>query len=602
MYIIGKTGMGKTTLIENLIVQDIKNGHGLAFLDPHGDSVDKVMENIPPERINDIIYFNPADMQYPIAFNILESVEDEYKHLVADGLMGVFTKIWANLWSARMEYILRNCILALLDTPGNSLLGIMRLLVDKDFRKKIVDKIQNPTVKSFWIDEYSNWNDRFRTEAIQPIQNKVGQFLSSSIIRNIVGQTKSTLDLRKIMDDGKILLMNLSKGKIGEDNSALLGAMMITKIQLSAMSRADTPEKDRRDFFLYVDELQNFATESFADILSEARKYHLGLVLGHQYIAQLTNSDSTKLRDAIFGNVGTMVTFRIGAADAYFLLKEFEPHFTEEDLVNINKYDIYLKLMIDGASSNPFSATTLPPIGSEEDYSKNKEKAIKVSRERYSNPKEEVEEKIIRWLNLEETYQKKAQTEGVLDGGKVMYAKGKTVEKIYDRRKPVQNNENYNSENKSEIKKPVVEKKEETPLISAICDNCLEKTELSFKPQAHLNVFCKKCLKLFKAGQINVKKLKFNNLDIAQGKTQKIISNQQEDKKESVDLLKNLPEKKVEPNLGLSNEKVGLSAEKNNVEEEADDRFPEVDLEKKSDEEVKTSGGRVVQPGQSVKL
>lgn len=587
MYIIGKTGMGKTTLIENMLVQDIKNGHGLAFLDPHGDSVEKVMENIPPERINDIIYFNPADMQYPIAFNILESVEDEYKHLVADGLMGVFTKIWANLWSARMEYILRNCILALLDTPGNSLLGIMRLLVDKDFRKKIVDKVKNPTVKSFWIDEYANWNDRFRTEAIQPIQNKVGQFLSSSIIRNIVGQTKSTIDPRKIMDDGKILLMNLSKGKIGEDNSALLGAMMITKIQLAAMSRADVPEIQRKDFFLYVDELQNFATESFADILSEARKYHLGLVLGHQYIAQLTTQDSTKLRDAIFGNVGTMITFRIGAADAYFLVKEFEPHFTEEDLVNINKYDIYLKLMIDGAASRPFSATTLPPIGSEEDYSQNKDKAIKVSRERYANPKEVVEDKIIRWLNLEETYQKKAQSEGVLDGGQVMYAKGKTVEKIHENKK---RQANYKPEARTEAKFEAVQQNNLEPkreTISAICDNCGEHTELNFKPRPELNIFCKKCLKLFKNGQINTKNLKFRNVP----ETEKLKNQETEKPKEKKqNIIKTeTPEIKTEPQK---------------LEEDIsdlDERFPEVSFDK-SEEETKSSGGRDVQPGQSIKL
>ena len=322
MYVVGKTGVGKTEILKNMIIQDMENGHGLAYIDPNGDAVEDILECVPSHRINDVIYYNPADTDYPIAFNILENVDPEYKHLVADGLMGVFTKIWANMWSARMEYILRNCILALLDVPGNTLLGVMRLLVDKDFRGKVIDKIKDPVVKSFWVEEYANYNDRFRTEAIAPIQNKIGQFLSSSIIRNIVGQTKSTIDLRKIMDDGKILLMNLSKGKIGEDNSALLGAMMVTKIQLAAMSRADTPEKERKDFFLYVDEFQNFATESFADILSESRKYHLGLIVGHQYIAQLATPDSTRVRDAVFGNVGTIVCFRVGAADAYFLLKE----------------------------------------------------------------------------------------------------------------------------------------------------------------------------------------------------------------------------------------------------------------------------------------
>src|SRR3989338_4024427 len=239
VYIIGKTGMGKTTMIENMILQDIYAGNGVAFVDPHGESVEKILTQIPLSRINDVVYFNPADMDFPIAFNPLESVDAKYKHLVASGLMGVFTKIWANVWSARMEYILNNTILALLDTPGNTLLGIARMLVNKSYRKKIVDNIKDPVVKSFWVDEFANYNDKFRNEDIAPIQNKVGQFLSSAIIRNIVGQTKSSIDLREIMDNKKIFLINLSKGRIGEDNSALLGAMIITKLQLAAMSRVD---------------------------------------------------------------------------------------------------------------------------------------------------------------------------------------------------------------------------------------------------------------------------------------------------------------------------------------------------------------------------
>jgi DNA helicase HerA-like ATPase len=232
IYVIGKTGVGKTVLLKNLAVQDMQNGHGMCYIDPNGDAVEELLGCIPSYRLNDVVYFNPADLNNPIAFNILESVSAEYHHLVADGLMGVFTKIWANSWSSRMEHILRNCILALLEVPGNTLLGIIRILVDKEFRRNIVSRVTNPMVKSFWVDEFANWNDKFRTEAIQPIQNKVGQFLSSSIIRNILGQPKSTIDPRKIMDEGRILLMNMSKGKIGEDNSALLGAMMITKIQM----------------------------------------------------------------------------------------------------------------------------------------------------------------------------------------------------------------------------------------------------------------------------------------------------------------------------------------------------------------------------------
>ncbi|MBI4363282.1 MAG: type IV secretion system DNA-binding domain-containing protein [Candidatus Doudnabacteria bacterium] len=398
MYIMGKTGMGKTTLIENMVIQDIQAGHGVAFVDPHGDSVEKVLSYIPASRINDVVYFNPADVDYPIAFNPLESVDPKYKHLVASGLMGVFTKIWAGVWSARMEYILGNTILALLDSPGNTMLGIARMLVNKTYRKRIVDNIKDPVVKSFWVDEFANYNDKFRNEAIAPIQNKVGQFLSSAIIRNIVGQTKSSIDLRDIMDNKKIFLINLSKGRIGEDNSALLGAMIITKLQLAAMSRVDVPEEERRDFYLYVDEFQNFATDSFANILSEARKYRLNLIVAHQYIGQLVRDRNTVVRDAIFGNVGTLVIFRVGADDAEFLETEFEPTYTPNDLLNLAKYQIYLKLMINGVSSSPFSATTLPPISAK---TGNDDKVIKVSRERYANTRDVVEEKINKWMGAE---------------------------------------------------------------------------------------------------------------------------------------------------------------------------------------------------------
>lgn len=400
MYVIGKTGMGKTTLMENMAIQDIVNGHGVCFIDPHGDSVAKILDFVPNSRINDVIYFNPADLEYPIAFNILEAVDTKYKHLVASGLMGVFTKIWANMWSARMEYILNNTILALLESPGNTMLGITRMYIDKKYRKKIIDNIKDPMVRAFWTDEFANYNEKYRTEAVAPIQNKVGQFLSSGIVRNIVGQPKSTIDLRNIMDTKKILLMDLSKGKVGEDNSALLGAMIITKLQLAALSRVDIPENERADFYLYVDEFQNFATESFATILSEARKYHLNLTIGHQYIGQLTpDKGSTKIRDAVFGNVGTIICFRIGAADAEFLETEFAPIYTPNDLVNLPKYQIILKLMINGMSSEPFSANTMqvkPDL-----FTGNGEKVRKVSRERFANKISEVEDKISRWMGAE---------------------------------------------------------------------------------------------------------------------------------------------------------------------------------------------------------
>lgn len=392
MYLIGKTGMGKSTVLENMIVDDIRAGRGVAVVDPHGDLAEKIIQFIPPERVDDLIYFNPADMEYPIAFNVVEQVDHNLQHLVASGLIGVFQKLWADSWGPRLEYILRNAILAILDFPGSTLLGVVRMLSDKSYRKQVVANIKDPVVKAFWEKEFAGYADKFASEAVSPIQNKVGQFLSSALMRNIVGQVKSAIDLREIMDNKKILIMNLSKGRIGEDNSALLGAMMITKIQLAAMSRVDIPEKERQDFYLYIDEFQNFSTDSFANILSEARKYRLDLILAHQYIEQLTE----KVKPAVFGNVGTMISFRVGAADAEELAKEFMPTFNEEDLVNLPKYEMYLKLMIDGVASQPFSAKGLPPL-TEEEKTHQEERAIRASREKYATPREIVEERIMNW-------------------------------------------------------------------------------------------------------------------------------------------------------------------------------------------------------------
>jgi hypothetical protein len=405
MYLVGKTGMGKSTVMERMIVNDMVAGHGVALVDPHGDLVEKMLDYVPNSRVNDIVYINPSDYEYPIGFNVLEAVDVTQRHLVASGLMGVFTKIWEGVWSARMEYILNNTILALLEYPGSTMLGIARMLVDARYRTRVLTKVTDPIVKGFWVDEFANYNDKFRNEAVAPIQNKVGQFLSSAIIRNIVGQPKSTIDLRDIMDGKKILLLNLAKGRIGEDNSSLLGAMMITRLQLAAMSRVDTPETQRSDFFLYVDEFQNFATESFAGILSEARKYRLDLIIAHQYIEQL----SEEVAPAVFGNVGTIMAFRVGGEDAEFLEKEFEPTFMQTDLVNLPKYEVYLKLMIDGVASEPFSATTLPPF--ELQATSNREKVIAASRERYAQKRTDVEEKILRWSGVEEVYRASAEEE-----------------------------------------------------------------------------------------------------------------------------------------------------------------------------------------------
>ncbi|MGW8184535.1 MAG: type IV secretory system conjugative DNA transfer family protein [Candidatus Moraniibacteriota bacterium] len=399
MYVIGKTGMGKTTLLENIVMQDIANGHGVAYIDPHGDTAEKLIKAIPAHRINDVVYFNPADTEFPIAFNILEAVSEDKKHLVASGMMGVFKKIWPDVWSARMEYILSNALLALLDYPGSTMMGVNRMMSDKKYRQRVYEKIKDPVVKGFWIDEFETWEDRFRKEAVAAIQNKVGQFLSSFLIRNIVGQTKSTINMREIMDNNKILIVNLSKGRIGEDAMRLLGGMIVTKIQLAAMERVDMPEEERKNFYLTVDEFQNFVTESFANILSEARKYRLNLLVAHQYISQLETDTSSVVKDAIFGNVGTIISFRVGAEDAEFLEKEFEPVFMLNDIVNLPKFSIYLKLMIDGIAGNAFSATALPPIDIE-GTTENAEKVIRSSRERYAKNRSEVEEKIARWTGM----------------------------------------------------------------------------------------------------------------------------------------------------------------------------------------------------------
>lgn len=453
MYIVGKTGMGKTVMLENMVIQDIRNGHGVAVVDPHGEFAERMLDFVPSNRVNDVIYINPADLDHPIGFNPLEKVDPEFRHLIAAGLMGIFKKIWPDVWSARMEYILNNTILALLEYPGSTLLGINRMLSNKEYRAKVVEKITDPVVKSFWVDEFAKYTARLESEATAAIQNKVGQFISVGVIRNIVGQTKSTFDMRQVMDEGKILIMNISKGRIGEDNSRLLGAMLITKLQLAAMSRVDIPEEERRDFYLYVDEFQNFATESFSHILSEARKYRLSLTLAHQYIAQLVTGTNTSVRDAVFGNVGTILTFRIGAPDAEDLEREFMPEFTQQDLVNLPKYQIYLKLMIEGVASRSFSAETLPPFSLPEES--HREKIIRVSQERYGSDRIKIEEKISTW-------------HGALT---------------------------QRPEKSREMPSPSEPPREGPTLYDARCDDCGKDTKVVFEPDGKRPVYCKNCLK-----------------------------------------------------------------------------------------------------------
>lgn len=395
VYVIGKTGMGKSTVLENMAVQDIKNGEGMAFLDPHGKTAELLLEYVPEHRQKDVVYFAPFDMEHPISFNVLESVDADKRHLVVSGLMSTFKKIWQDAWSARMEYILTNTLLALLEYPEATLLGVNRMLSDKEFRKQVIGYITDASVKSFWTQEFANYTERMAAEAVPAIQNKIGQFTANALIRNMIGQPKSSFNIRKMMDEGKLLIVNLSKGRIGESNANLLGGMLITKIYLAALSRADVPDrvlKTLPNFYLFVDEFQSFANESFADILSEARKYKLNLTIAHQYIEQMEE----EVRSAVFGNVGTMIVFRVGAFDAEVLEKEFAPQFTAEDIVNLGIFQIYLKLMIDGISSVPFSATTLPPIAKPETSSM--EKVIQNSREQFARNRTEVEKAIETWM------------------------------------------------------------------------------------------------------------------------------------------------------------------------------------------------------------
>ncbi len=361
MYVIGKTGMGKSTLLLNMAIQDIRNGEGLAFLDPHGLTVETLLDFIPEERIKDVVYFAPFDLEHPIAFNVMEDVGYDKRHLVVSGLMATFKKIWEDAWSARMEYILTNTLLALLEYPGATLLSVNRMYTDKAFRQKVVDNVKDPVVKDFWTKEFANYGDRYTQEATPAIQNKVGQFTGNPLIRNIIGQPKSSFDIRTMMDEKKILIINLSKGLVGETNMRLLGSMLTTRIFLAAMSRAGIHANELAKlshFYFYVDEFQNFANETFAEILSESRKYKLNLVLTNQYIEQMEE----EVRNAVFGNVGTTVAFRVGPFDAETLETVFLPRFTKEDLGSLDKRQIYLSLMIDGVGSAPFSAVTIPPI------------------------------------------------------------------------------------------------------------------------------------------------------------------------------------------------------------------------------------------------
>ncbi|OGK62723.1 hypothetical protein A2334_03865 [Candidatus Roizmanbacteria bacterium RIFOXYB2_FULL_38_10] len=376
VYIIGKTGAGKSTLIANMAIDDIRKGRGIGIVDPHGDLCETILDFIPKRRLNDVVYLEPFDLERPFSLNVLEIKNKQHKDLISSGIVSIFSKLYKDSWGPRLEYILRNVILTLLETPGSSLPDVLSLLAHADYRKKVVSALTDPVLKSFWEKEFAKMPDRLKAEAISPIQNKVGQFVTSRMIRNIVGKPKSSINLEEIMNSGKILLLNLSQGKLGEDNAALLGAMLITQIQLAAMNRSFMKEEERKDFFLYVDEFQNFATTSFIKILSEARKYRLALTLTNQYIEQLEED----IERAIFGNVGTLISFVVGARDAYALSKEFGELYEESDLVALGKFETVMKLSIDNMTSAPFPAITLPLPALQNN---NREAIIRLSKEKY---------------------------------------------------------------------------------------------------------------------------------------------------------------------------------------------------------------------------
>lgn len=397
IYIIGQTGVGKSGLLELLTLSDIYYDQGFCVIDPHGDYAQNMLEFIPERRVRDVVYFNPADSAYPIGFNPLEVTDPSMKNHISSELVGVLKRMFES-WGPRLEYILRYTILALLDYPNATMLDITRMLTEKPFRDDVIKHTTDPVVKTFWTTEFASWNDKFAAEAVAPVLNKVGAFVANPMIRNIIGQTNSTFNIREIMDNGKILIVNLSRGLVGEDNAAILGSLMVTKIQLAAMSRANVPLDQRKPFYLYVDEFQNFATDSFAVILSEARKYGLNLTVANQYVSQM----NPVVRDAVFGNVGSMISFRVGADDAAFLSKYFAPQFEPTDLMTLHNRNFVATMTINGEKSVPFSGTTLNHPARQTSYL---DAIIEHSRRTYAMPRETIEQQIQSNMQTSPAYQ-----------------------------------------------------------------------------------------------------------------------------------------------------------------------------------------------------
>jgi hypothetical protein len=390
-YVIGKTGTGKTTLLRNLILQDIEAGRGVGVIDPHGDLAYDLLDHIPPSRTDDVVYLDPADASHPVGLNLLARVPPENRHLAASAIVSAFKNIWRDSWGPRLEYILYSTVAALLDTEGATLLGVQRMFTDARYLAWVVRQVKDPLVRAFWLDEFLRYDVRFLREAVAPIQNKVGRLLMASPVRNILGQVRSKVDARFMMDDRRILIANLSKGRLGEDKSNLLGAILITQFQLAAMGRAGVPEDARPDFHLYVDEFQNFSTDAFASVLSEARKYHLCLTLSHQYTEQL----SEELRAAVFGNVGTLVSFRVGEPDGLLLAREYGDGYTAAHFTDLANHQVRVRLLEGGEQRQPFFGWTLPPDARR--YGR-RQTIIGRSRQKYGRPRAKVEEKIGRWM------------------------------------------------------------------------------------------------------------------------------------------------------------------------------------------------------------
>lgn len=391
LYLIGKTGSGKTTLLRNLIVQHLAAGHGVGLIDPHGDLAEELLNHIPPARADHLVYFNPGDLEYPIGLNLLAGVAQDDRHLVASGIVGALKDIWRDSWGPRMEYILYNAVAALLDCPNTTLLGVNRLLTDPQYQSWVVRQVKDPFIKEFWESEFTGYDPRFQREAIAPIQNKLGQFLLNPVVRNILGQVRTRVSIPFVMNTSRIFIANLAKGKLGHNKANLLGSLLTTQFQLAAMARATMPEDERRDFFLFIDEFQNFGTDAFASILAEARKYRLCLTISHQYIDQLT----LPVRQAVFGNVGTLVSFRVGHTDAEVLKGEFGNEFIPQQLVDLDRFELVVKLLENGTNRTPFRARSLTPI---ENRVGRKKKLISHSRERFATPRKVVEEKLNRWM------------------------------------------------------------------------------------------------------------------------------------------------------------------------------------------------------------